>query len=428
MPGDLPFRHQIGFVSTRINGTDGVSLEIEKWAEVLERLGQETYYFAGASDRPAEVSMVVPEAHFKHPEIQAISESAFSGHRRDPQVTRRILQLKDHLKAGLVAFVERFGIDLLVVENALTIPVNIPLGLALTEFIAETGMHVIAHHHDFYWERKRFLVNCVWDYLDSAFPPRLPSVRHIVINSAAASQLSYRRGISSRIIPNVMDFDNPPAPPDPYTEHLRPDLGLAADELLFLQPTRVVHRKGIEHSIELVRRLGRKVRLVISHASGDEGYEYEQHLRNFAELLDVQASFESDVIGERRQILPDGRKVYALGDVYPFADLVTYPSVFEGFGNAFLEAVYYRRPILLNNYTIYAIDIKPRGFRAIEMDGFITDRTVAQVGELLEKPDLVEAMVEHNFRLARRYFSFAILERQLHALLQAFFGDEGDLA
>ena len=29
----------IGFISTRIAGTDGVSLEIEKWTEVLERNG-----------------------------------------------------------------------------------------------------------------------------------------------------------------------------------------------------------------------------------------------------------------------------------------------------------------------------------------------------------------------------------------------------
>ncbi len=64
----------------------------------------------------------------------------------------------------------------MIVENALTIPINLPLGLALTEFIAETGYPVIAHHHDFYWERQRFLNNSVNDYLAAAFPPNLPSI------------------------------------------------------------------------------------------------------------------------------------------------------------------------------------------------------------------------------------------------------------
>ena len=35
----------------------------------------------------------------------------------------------------------------------MTIPVHVPLGLAMTEVIAETSMRTIAHHHDFAWER-----------------------------------------------------------------------------------------------------------------------------------------------------------------------------------------------------------------------------------------------------------------------------------
>ena len=38
---------RIGFISTRLNGTDGVSLEVEKWAVVLRRLGHDVFYCAG---------------------------------------------------------------------------------------------------------------------------------------------------------------------------------------------------------------------------------------------------------------------------------------------------------------------------------------------------------------------------------------------
>ena len=128
-------------------------------------------------------------------------------------MTDQIHELRRASQEEIRAFVKQFDIDLLIVENALAIPMNIPLGLALTEFIAETGFPVIAHHHDFYWERQRFLVNCVGDYLRMAFPPDLPSIRHVVINSLAASELSLRTGISATVIPNVMDFDHPPPPP-----------------------------------------------------------------------------------------------------------------------------------------------------------------------------------------------------------------------
>ena len=236
---------RIGFVSTRLGTTDGVSLEAEKWTHVLTRLGHQCYFFAGLSDRPAELSYVVPEAHFTHPAILKTYNVAFSNRNRPPELSREIRDLTEYLKKHLYEFIKKYDIHMLLVENALAIPLNIPLGIALTELIAETGIHTIAHHHDLYWERRRFLVNCVWDYLDMAFPPRLPSVRHIVINSPAAAQLSYRRGISARLIPNVMDFDNPPAPPDDYASTVRSDLQIDQERVLL--PAAHSHRKAQGH-------------------------------------------------------------------------------------------------------------------------------------------------------------------------------------
>jgi glycosyltransferase involved in cell wall biosynthesis len=205
---------------------------------------------------------------------------------------------------------------------------------------------------------------------------------------------------------------------------VRADLHIGPEEYFFLQPTRVIRRKGIEHAIELVRRLPMPARLVISHASGDEGSAYEKHIRAFAQLLDISTIFVSDVISDRRGLTPDGRKVYSLWDVYPHADVVTYPSLLEGFGNAFLEAVYFRRPIVVNDYTIYAIDIKPKGFRAIELNGFITDEAVAKVEQVLREPALAAEMAEHNYRLAKRFYSYGFLEHQLQGLLQSFTGED----
>ena len=53
-------------------------------------------------------------------------------------------------------------------------------------------------------------------------------------------------------------------------------------------------------------------------------------------------------MGETRGTNAEGRKIYTLFDVYPHADLVTYPSHYEGFGNAFLEAIYFGKPVVVN--------------------------------------------------------------------------------
>lgn len=418
----IPFEkiHNIGFIATRFAGTDGVSLETEKWARVFEKERFHCFYFAGELDREPSISFLVPQAHFMAPEIRSIFNAAFETQAygvRDRSLTRQIHAIKERLKDRLYEFIVTFNIDLLIPENALTIPLNIPLGIAITEVIAETGLPTIAHHHDFFWERQQFKTNSVWDYLNMAFPPHLPPIRHVVISSSADNQLSLRTGISATIIPNVMDFKNPPPPPDAYAEDVRLALGLDPDERLILQPTRVVKRKGIENAIELVSRLGIRARLVISHASGDEGHDYEQRIIDYSKRLGVNTLFVSDIINDRRGMTADGRKIYTLYDIYHYADFITYPSTVEGFGNAFLEAVYFRKPILVNRYSIYTFDIKPKGFKAVEIDGYVTDEAVDQTRALIEDRTLREAMVETNYRLGETFFSYEVLHDKLMNLM-----------
>ena len=408
----------VAFISTRIAGTDGVSLEIEKWADIFEEEGFTCYYFAGELDRPAERCYLVPEAHFTHPDIKDVYIESFNSTGRDRAISKKIYHLAIKLKDYLYEFVEKFNIQIIIPENALTIPLNIPLGIALTEFIAETNIQTIAHHHDFYWERDRFMVNAVQDYLNMAFPPVLPSIHHVVINSVADAQLSLRTGVSARIAPNVMHFEKPPPPPDEYTSDVRQALGIEDDELFILQPTRVVQRKGIEHAIEMVHRLGRKAKLIISHASGDEGYDYEQRLIEYSRLMKVDTVFVSDIINEQRGFTADGRKIYTLEDIYPYADLVTYPSTFEGFGNAFLEAIYFRKPIVVNAYSIYTKDIKPKGFSVIEIDGYVTSQAVEKTKQILDNPDLCQAMVDHNYELGKKFFSYGVLHQGLRNFMR----------
>ena len=408
----------VAFISTRIAGTDGVSLEIEKWADIFEQEGFTCYYFAGELDRPAERCHLVPEAHFTHPDIKDVYQESFDHTGRERAVSKKIYQLAIKLKDHLYEFVEKFNIQLIIPENALTIPLNIPLGIALTEFIAETNIQTIAHHHDFYWERDRFMINAVQDYLNMAFPPVLSSIHHVVINSVADAQLSLRTGVSARITPNVMDFENPPPPPDEYTLDVRRALGIEDDELFVLQPTRVVQRKGIEHAIEMVHRMRRKAKLIISHASGDEGHDYEQRLVEYSKLMNVDTVFVSDIINEQRGLTADGRKIYTLEDIYPYADLVTYPSTFEGFGNAFLEAIYFRKPIVVNAYSIYTKDIKPKGFSVIEIDGYVTSQAVEKAKQILDNPDLCQAMVDHNYELGKKFFSYGVLHQGLRNFMR----------
>lgn len=410
----------IGFVSTRFAGTDGVSLESAKWAQILWDHRHVSYWYAGKLDRDPAISMLVPEAYFYDRDNVWINERAFGRRTRSPDLTKRILGVADHLKGTLYDFVDAFGINILIVENALTIPMHIPLGVALAQFIAETGIPTIAHHHDFYWERPRFLVNCVGDFLAMAFPPMLPSIQHVTINSTAQEELA-RRGASSVLVPNVLEFEKPPD--EARGMELRERIGLAADDIMLLQPTRVVPRKGIEHAISLVSQLGNpKCRLVVSHESGDEGLEYQDALVELAQRSGVDLRFVHAHLEPQPVDARSGVTVATLGEVYAAADLITYPSLYEGFGNALLEAFYYRKPVLVNRYAIFVSDIEPKGFKVITMDGFITRTVIDHVRRVISDHAYREEMVNHNYELGKAFYSYSVLRRRLRSLITAFTG------
>jgi glycosyltransferase involved in cell wall biosynthesis len=413
----------VGFVSTRFRGLDGVSLEAGKWASVMGELGHACFWFAGELDRDPRASMLVPEAFFGHPPTAELNRTLFSTQKRSRMLTEALHSHKELLKDRLYEFLDRFDIDLLVAENVLSIPMHLPLGMALTELIAETGIPTIAHHHDFYWERPRFLTNACQDILNMAFPPVLPSIKHVVINSMAQAELAARRSVAADLIFNVMDFETPPPRLSAAGKLFRRDMGFGPDDILILQPTRVVFRKGIEQAIYLAEQLKLpNVRLIVSHSLDDEGPAYGEWVKGWAQRQGVPMYFIHNRLHEEADRNGGPEKRYSLRDLYPHADLVTYPSIYEGFGNAFLEAVYYKKPILVNRYSVFIVDIEPKGFDVVSIDGFLTDKAVAQVTEILTDPDRRRRMVEKNYDLARTYFSFQLLRKELVALISGFFG------
>jgi len=422
----------IGFILTRFEGTDGVTLETKKWSHVLTTMGYNYYFFTGESDYEPERTTIVPETSFDHPDIRKIQEKCFGKFTRSSKLTGQIHNIRKRLKKDLYNFIEKFSIDMLITENSLTIPMNIPLGLALTELIVEMGIPTIAHHHDFYWERERFMVNCVQDFLSMAFPPNLPSIQHVVINSQADSNLSYRTGISSCVIPNVFQYSARTPSIDNYNKDVRKDIGLEEDDIFFLQPTRIVARKGIEHSIEVLNRMkDPKAKLVITHSADDEGKEYHDRIISYAKLLNVPLIIKPEIIESERRITPDGNKTYTIWDIYPHADFVTYPSLYEGFGNAFLEAIFFKKPILVNRYSIYQQDIEPIGFDVVSMDGYVNDEAVKKIKHILKHPEERRRLVNKNFDLASRFFSYKVLEQRLRTIISKFEGitnEQGDYA
>lgn len=144
-----------------------------------------------------------------------------------------------------------------------------------------------------------------------------------------------------------------------------------------------------------------------------EGPEYLHGSKDTARRWKVPLHVIFNRHRDRRHYDDHGEKLFTVWDVYPHVDLVTYASLFEDFGNAVLEAVLYRKPVLLPRYTVYIVDIEPRGFNVVSIDGYLTQTAVEQVREALTNSQRRGAMVEKNFALELKYFSYSVLRRSL---------------
>jgi glycosyltransferase involved in cell wall biosynthesis len=397
---------RIGFVSTRFAGLDGVSLEAAKLGRVAAEAGHEVVWFAGELGSEFRPGRLEPAAHFESPANRALQARCFGTDQADPEVDAIIRRRADLLRTALGEFVDEFGVDTLVLQNSSTIPMQIPLGVATAELIATRRMRAVAHHHDFWWERPRFSPTTVPGVLDAAFPPDLPTIDHMVINSIARSELE-QRGIASTLLPNVMDFENPPASGD--RGRFRSDVGAGPDEVIVLQPTRMIPRKAIQDTIDLAAMLPLPAVVVITHPEHDEGGIYPQRLERHA--ADREVRLVMLAVDE-----PDGP---TLADAYAGADIVSFPSRIEGFGNALLETCYYRRPLLVRRYPVYVADIATAGISAVEIDDGITPGTVNQVERLLGDTDAAGRMVDTNYEVCIEHFSYRVLRDRFLPLLEA---------
>jgi len=111
---------RIGFIATRLQGTDGVTLEVEKWAKVLTNLGHEIYYCAGELGGYAQDGTLIPELHFTDQTVYALSQRAFGGSSEQDgdALADQIYSRADEMRAPLRNFIRSNHLDLIIVQNA----------------------------------------------------------------------------------------------------------------------------------------------------------------------------------------------------------------------------------------------------------------------------------------------------------------------
>ena len=341
-------------LSFRFGGADGVSVEARKWEWALRELGFDTRRVAGEfADglRPDDTRLA----------FLAIDPA--DGARDEP----------DALAAALA------GADVVVVENLCSLPLNATASSVAADVLLAHDGRVIFHHHDLPWEREQ-LAHI------THLPPRRPNSLHVTINDRARKELA-ARGIEAHLIRNAFDL----APPTGDRVGTRLQLGFAPDDVVVLQPTRAIPRKEVGLGIRFAEALGEQIpgRTVRYWLTGpaEDGFDTE---------LDRLVSGASVSVTQGRAPRAE--------DAYAAADVVVFPSSWEGFGNPVIEATVAGTPVAAGHYPVLN-ELTDLGLQLLSIDDPV------EVARRLASPD--PATRESNDACLRANFDLADLPGRL---------------
>lgn len=430
---------KILIIHFRVGKTDGVSIEITAWKEILESAGAEVKLCSGPVNHGADFIISNLEQQLD-PVIFSLDEAAFGKGevcRTEEEFNRVFKEQQDVIAAEFSTILDQYQPDRIIISNIFSVGEHIAAAGAFTRVLDERDIHTIGVHHDFYWENIRYkkpAFPLVSEELAKYFPPIRPWLTHCCINSIAKRVLKELRGIEAAIIYDTVDFDVSPGESERSRE-LRHSFSPDDGDIIVLQATRIVRRKNIEIAVDLVRQLaalvgclgpatlhdGRmfdpaknQILLVLAGYAEKRDEKYKADLFEYAKTQGVNLCYLGDLINAQT-----GEKRYSLTDSYPLADVITYPSEYEGFGNQFLEAVWAKKPVVVFEYPVFKTDIAPKGFGYISLGEVIASReglvkipeeklteATKQTWEMLTSKEKYTRLVETNFELGKKHFSY----------------------
>jgi len=440
---------KIALAHFRTGQTDGVSLEMDKWRHVLEKNGHEVVYISGTP----EAEIYIEELFYKDKKNLKFVDNAYrklEDYNNEREFKAAVKKEAAVIEKKLQKEIKEAGIELLIPNNIFSLGWNLPAAIAFKNVIENLGLNTIAHHHDFYWERELYsnpVCSFVDNLLEEYFPPRIEEIEHVVINKIAQRELEKRKGLNSKVVPNVFDFSGPLWQEDQYNSDLRAELGIKEDDIVVLHATRIAERKAIEIAIEFTAKLqneelagtlydgrsfsdeNRVVFLLPGLTEGNE--EYVDFLDEYAAKDNVELIWAGELFAHQRQ-KENEKKIYSLWDSYVISDLITYTSIKEGWGNQLLEALFAKKPVVILEYPVFKSDIKEHNLKLASLggdyqrreDGYIKIETenyepaLKEVLKYLKSGDYRKKAVDENFETAAKNFSYQRLEELLKELLE----------
>ena len=516
-------------------GIDGVSIEISKYARMLETLYKKhadvkLHFIAGDFSPQADAILKSYWQRYKIDGINGWSkweggtwfdalffEEMEAGSQRSSEVAIEIYRQSRIIARKLGNYLVANDIKLMIPVNVASNPGNMALTLALVFVTEALGTFVINSNHDYYWDggkpiamteagedpgkRDHFFRNVDNQPFFSLFHLLYPWNGHrwlqVNINDRQSKRLITEFGFPEHKVfkintsvreelfedytledvkfarlrmAYILSDGDPVIRSISLTKHerllytwmeqqhprvigARDDLilDLSADNIIYLlQPTRVIARKRIEKGVELINSLLQgpmrqdfgqdRYRQLVLHITGPTPLEHQNDLETilkaYRKLIENLPSSIAERVflafsGGRESHPSFSEEQFAnlnIAEIYRMATVILFPSETEGRGLPIIESGAVGIPIICSRYQpeevfadVVGEDL-PEELRIRYLlfpEGDFSEDFLAEVADLLLRPEQLTIWRRHNRRAIRMRYSELALRTAFQSLLES---------
>lgn len=415
----------------------GPIVELRKWEAYLRDYGHQVTPCRGELTQQysrSQQPVVIPELSAMHSSNVSLFRAAvgLDGSVDAKAIISEVQRLGSLLSRTIAAIIDSRSVDAILVDSVCSYPFCMPLAVASKMIAEKSDVKILARDHDFTWETLLRQSEFFNDHFAAVFPPVHDNILHVTTTGRAADNLRQRRPEAlTHIFPNLFNFAVNPLLHNP--RKFRARVSAESSDILLVQPTRCVPAKGVHHSLHLAKHLAdstkRRVTLAVTGGAtvgiGRSGIarRYQQSLETLARSLRVNLAVLNGSLSDCAPGVASAGD--CISDAYFASDIVTFPTIIEGFGNPAIESAAYQRPLVTSRYPVLVDEFLSRGleFTLIEADGLdsvddedwhfsiwdshISRHAIDSAVELLDWSDGSEAarLAQKNCRIAASYYA-----------------------
>jgi glycosyltransferase involved in cell wall biosynthesis len=404
-------------MGTRLGCIEGESIEADSWYDLLSHLGYELHMLAGTFCTKREVKCKEsPLLDHKHPEIRAVKRILFgSPLDKAGKKTAKILldNTVTRLKGDVKKFFQHEKFDLIIVINIFSDLKNPVASVVMRELAKELSVPMISYERTFVWDNDYYTKHNNFPNLTDEIPPTLKHITHVVNTTQKAKELQEHKNITPKVIPKFLNLEKLQQE-DAQTRRFRTVFEIPDDAYIFLQPTRLSRKKGVEHALKIVAGVNKATKkenvLILTGPPRYFRGSYFEEIVKRMQKMKVRVIFAHDKIGLSRE-----SSMFSMGDAYLNCDMVLFPATQHAFGRPVLEAFAYKKPIVVVKQSYYD-DLKQFDPQMIEIEK-VDEQVISDVMETLLLDEKREEMVKKNFAILKEHYSQEAVSENIITLL-----------